>query len=154
MCDHWPPYLAFSNRLIKGLPMCYPRLPVGSGLLTRVGVGSSKSSSLVWQAQLCPCLSVTVLCNPRWGQRNVWGGGSRQIMIGQLYILVVSGFYLLVIYDDTLCSYFCPLWSQYLFFLFLLRTIEGLSKLTLSVFCFCHFPSLGVDVWCLPVRYH
>ena len=48
------------------------------------------------------------------------GGGSRQIMIGQLYILVVSGLYLLVIYDDTLCSYFCPFWSLYLFFLFLL----------------------------------
>ena len=28
MCDLEPPYLAFSNRLFKGLPMCYPRLPV------------------------------------------------------------------------------------------------------------------------------
>ena len=51
---------------------------------------------------------------------NVWGGGSCQIMIGQLYILVVSVLYLLLIYDDTLCSYFCPFWSLYFFFLFLL----------------------------------
>jgi hypothetical protein len=35
MCDLESPYLAFSNRLFKGLPMCYPRLPVGSGFLTR-----------------------------------------------------------------------------------------------------------------------
>ena len=102
--------------------MCYPRLPVGSGLLTRVGVGSSKSSSLVWQAQLWLCPSVTVPCNSRRGQRNLWGGGggSCQIMIGQLYIFVVSGLYLLLIYDVILCSYFCPRWSLYLFFLFLL----------------------------------
>ena len=91
-----PPISPFPIDFFKGLPMCYPRLPVGSGLLTRVGVGSSKSSSLVWQVQPCPCLSVTVLCNSRWGQRNVRGGGSRQIMIGQLYILVVSVLYLLV----------------------------------------------------------
>ncbi len=34
----------------------------------------------------------------------MWGGGSCQIMVGQLYILVVSGLYLLVIYDDAICS--------------------------------------------------
>jgi hypothetical protein len=50
----------------------------------------------------------------------VWGGGSCQIMIGQLYILVVSVLHLLLLYDDTLCSYFCPFWSLYFFFLFLL----------------------------------
>ncbi len=91
-----PPYLSFSNRLFKGLPTCYPRLPVDSDLLTRVGVGSNKSSNLVWQSltQPCPCLSVTVLCNPRWGQRHVWGWGSCQIMVGQLYMLVVFGLHL------------------------------------------------------------
>ena len=50
----------------------------------------------------------------------MWGGGSCQIMVGQLYMLVVSGLYLLVIYDDAICSYFCPFWSLYFFFLFLL----------------------------------
>ncbi len=53
----------------------------------------------------------------------MWGGGSRQIMVGQLYMLVVSGLYLLSIYDDAFCYYcyyFCPFWSLYLFFLFLL----------------------------------
>ncbi len=43
----------------------------------------------------------------------MWGGGSCQIMVGQLYMLVVSGLYLLVIYGDAICSYFC------FFFLFL-----------------------------------
>jgi hypothetical protein len=41
-------------------------------------------------------------------------------MIGQLYIFVVPGLYLLLIYDVILCSYFCPRLSLYLFFLFLL----------------------------------
>ena len=50
----------------------------------------------------------------------MWGGGSCQIMVGQLYMIVVSGLYLLVIYDDALCSYFCPFWFLYLFFMFLL----------------------------------
>jgi hypothetical protein len=50
----------------------------------------------------------------------VWGGGSCQMMVCQLYMLVVSGLYLLVIYDDAICSYFCPYWSLYFFFLFLL----------------------------------
>ena len=63
--------------LFKGLPMCYPRLPVGPGLLTGVGVGSRKSSNLVWQVQpfRCLCLSVTVLCNSRWKKTKyvVWG---------------------------------------------------------------------------------
>jgi hypothetical protein len=54
--------------------MCYPRLPVGYSLLTRVGIDTNKSSNLVWQDHPCPCLSVTVLCNSRWEQRNVWGG--------------------------------------------------------------------------------
>ena len=56
MCDLEPPYLAFSNRLFKGLPMCYPRLPVGPGLLTGVGVGSRKSSNL------CDKCSRSVVC--------------------------------------------------------------------------------------------
>jgi hypothetical protein len=45
----WPwesPYLAFSNRLLKGLPMCYPRLPAGSGLLTIRHRRSLRSSHL------------------------------------------------------------------------------------------------------------
>ncbi len=53
----------------------------------------------------------------------MWGGSSCQIMVGQLYMLVLSGLYLLyllVIYDDAICSYFCPFWSLYFFFLFLL----------------------------------
>ncbi len=50
----------------------------------------------------------------------MWGGGSCQIMVGQLCMIVVSGLYLLGVYDDAICSYFCPFWSLYFFFLFLL----------------------------------
>ena len=41
--------------------MCYPRLPVHPGLLTRVGFASNRSSVLVWQVQSysCECVSVT-----------------------------------------------------------------------------------------------
>ena len=81
--------------------MCYPRLPVDPGLLTRVGVGTSKSSSLVLQVYpfSCLCLSLNVLCNPRRKKRRVRDGGSRQIMVGQSYTLVVVGYSLLILVD-------------------------------------------------------
>jgi hypothetical protein len=37
---------------------------------------------------------------------NVWGGGSCQIMIGQLYILVVSVLHLLLLYDDLFKTFY------------------------------------------------
>jgi hypothetical protein len=101
--------------------MCYPRLPVGSGLLTRVVVGSNKSSSLVCDKLNCVRVCLLLSRVTRGEVKEICEvGGSCQIMIGQLYIFVVSGLYLLLIYDDIFCSYFCPRWSLYLFFLFLL----------------------------------
>jgi hypothetical protein len=92
--------------LFKGLPMCYPRLPVGPGLLTGVGVGSSKSSSLDFQVQLFCCLCLS-FCKPDEKSRKKvrGGGGSRQIIVGQSYTLVFAGYSLIILVDAKHCYF-------------------------------------------------
>ncbi len=48
-CDLELPYLAFSNRLFKGIPTCYPRLPVGySSILVFVESRSALDQNTSW----------------------------------------------------------------------------------------------------------